>query len=359
MNKFFYKKKNKILNKYNFIDNLLIKYSNKKVLNITCIFADIYNISVIIFTNKYIIEKYGKRIIKSLKLNKCKIKIFLLKEGEDAKKIDICYILYNKLYNSKITKNDIILIFGGGTISDIALYVAKTYLRGVKCINIPTTYLSMIDASFGGKSGVNLKLGKNMIGSIVKADYIILNLFYLKTLSKVNILDGLTESLKHNLIGSIYNLYLVYRGLIDNIKNMVIKSIKIKLSIIYRDRFDRGIRNILNFGHTFGHAIESSSYYKIRHGEAVVLGLIVSLNISSIYNNKIFDLSNIFNLCILTLKLPIRLNECSFRKIWRYLYNDKKIDLNQVNMILLNDKSSLIRSINDINVCLDSLKKIY
>lgn len=207
---------------------------------------------------------------------------YILKPGEESKSIDTILSIYDDLIKNNIDRNTIIISFGGGVVGDIAGFVAATYKRGLKYIQIPTTLLAQVDSSVGGKVGIDYRGFKNIIGSFYFPETTIIHIGFLKTLPLREITCGLGEILKYGLIYD-YSLFQYITSYIDNIYSkdltnllpIVKKSIAIKEEIVDKDRYDTGMRKILNFGHTIGHSIET--YYdftKYNHGEAVILGMV-------------------------------------------------------------------------------------
>ena len=216
-----------------------------------------------------IAEIYSKEI---LKISPNSI-IYPLCGCEEAKSLKEFEKLTNILLENKISKSDMLIAFGGGTIGDLTGYLASTYKRGVKYIQIPTTTLSMIDSSVGGKTAINVGGIKNAIGSIYPPQMVLIGFDVLKTLDKRNFNNGLFEALKMGLALD-KNLFDCFKNEPLNIQKIVENSLKCKISIVEQDEFDTGVRKILNFGHTFGHAIELES--GLLHGEAVANGMLIA-----------------------------------------------------------------------------------
>lgn len=213
--------------------------------------------------------------------------VFAVTPGENSKSMEEAMRLWQWLLNEQFDKQCLIINFGGGVISDLGGFVASTFQRGIPFINVPTTLLAMIDAAIGGKNGVNLNQVKNMVGTICLPEDVKIDIDLLKTLPQQQLLNGFGELVKYALIGN--------RNLWNEIKNMQsihfqdIKKewidfcIGFKKQIVATDLYDRGPRRILNFGHTVGHAIESSMMAAKRplsHGYAVAMGCVAEANLS-------------------------------------------------------------------------------
>ncbi|WGF92067.1 3-dehydroquinate synthase [Aequorivita marisscotiae] len=218
-----------------------------------------------------------------------KIHTITIAVGEIHKNITTCLNVWNTLSNSGADRNSIIINLGGGVVTDLGGFVASTFKRGLRFINIPTTLLAMVDASVGGKNGVDLGHLKNQIGVITQPEMVILDTNFLQTLPKVHITSGLAEMLKHGLIYSEDYWERLKKITIDNKREfdeLLIESVEIKNKIVTEDPFEKNLRKTLNYGHTLGHAIESyllknKNKQPLLHGEAVAIGLILATYISA------------------------------------------------------------------------------
>ena len=248
--------------------------------------------------------------------------------GENYKNLNTSILIWEFLSKNKAKRNSVLINFGGGMITDIGGFTAATFKRGISYINIPTSLLAMIDASFGGKTGINLNHEKNQIGVFSNPDLVICDPFFLKTQSKDQISSGYAEIIKHGLIYD--NEYWKYctSNTINNLdfNKIITDSIKIKAKVVSEDPTENGRRKILNFGHTIGHAIETLMINRkkpVLHGQAIAAGLYTEAFIS----NKI-----------------AKLTELELKEIQHYIYsNYNKIsfnrdDLNEILKIMENDK---------------------
>ena len=225
------------------------------------------------------------------------IHVFSVLPGERNKSIEEATYLWQNLMENHFDKQSLIINFGGGMVSDLGGFVASTYQRGIPFINIPTTLLGMIDAAVGGKNAINLNGVKNMVGSVNLPEKVIIDTLFLKTLSPLQILDGFGEMIKYALIGneSLWNEIKI----LESVKNQDIKKewidecVSFKEKIVQEDLYDQGLRHILNFGHTMGHAIEAffmqkdrdekKSFPTVSHGHAVALGMVMESYLSYHY----------------------------------------------------------------------------
>ena len=264
-----------------------------------------------------------------------------LEINSSNKTIQQFYSIHEQLNKNNIDKSSLIIALGGGSIGDLVGFIASTFHRGVSYIQIPTTLLSMIDSSIGGKTGLDLDYGKNLIGSFHHPKAVFIDTVFLKTLSLKELHSGLFEIIKYGIALDSELFYFIRDNknqlFEKNILNQIIEwCCKIKSDIIMKDERDSGIRNKLNFGHTIGHAIES--LYKIRHGEAIGIGMKYAANLSkkinSLNENKhtdIIDLINFFNPPIIDIDID---------DIIEIMKNDKKRIDDKYNFILLNDIGS-------------------
>ena len=202
--------------------------------------------------------------------------------GEDSKSIENVIFIWNKLLEGKAGRDSVLINLGGGTISDIGGFAASTYKRGIDFVNVPTTLLAMIDASIGGKNGINFNNYKNQIGLFSEPESVIINSQFLKTLNERDIKSGLAEMMKYAFVADASFLDLDT----DNYLDFIEKAAMTKDEIVSLDMKESGLRKILNFGHTIGHALESYYLEKenyLTHGEAVALGIFSALYLSVKY----------------------------------------------------------------------------
>ena len=302
-------------------------------------------------------------------LNDCeKIKIFKIRASEKIKSINNYTNLILKLINNKIDRNSTIIAIGGGTIGDLSGFIASTVLRGVNFILIPTTLLSQVDSSIGGKNGLNTNYGKNLIGTFFQPDKVIIDISVLKTLPLREIKSGYAEILKHAII---YNSKF-YLWLCKNnskimtlekkyITKAIIESIKIKRFYVQKDEEEKLVnsssRAMLNFGHTFGHALEAMNKYtsKLTHGEAISIGMALAIKISKKLN-KVSDRDyNDFIQHLKNVGLPFNDKRTNTNKFVNLMMADKKNTNNKINLILLNRIGS---SYFERNINIMKLKKL-
>lgn len=243
----------------------------------------------VVVTNPIIKRLYGQEVEESLK--KADLKGFFLEvsEGEEHKSLKEAERLYEKLGEIGIKREDSLVALGGGVIGDLAGFVAGTYMRGIPLVQVPTTLVSQVDSSVGGKVAVNLSQGKNLIGLFYQPQLVLVDVSHLKTLPLRELKAGLVEVVKYGFIGSETLLKFVEENLDSLLKleertltQVVLKCCKFKATIVEKDEKDlTGERAILNYGHTIGHALEVEGQYKdYLHGEAIALGMLVAAQIA-------------------------------------------------------------------------------
>lgn len=261
--------------------------------------------------------------------------------GEKSKKLSVIENLASKLLKHGVTRQDVIIAFGGGTVGDISGFLASVYMRGIEFIQVPTTLLAMCDAAIGGKNGVDLKEGKNLLGTIYQPSHVLIQPELLGTLPEKQLKNGLVEAIKYGIILSKplfkfieQNWEKVLKKDAASLNNLIEQSIKIKVKIVSKDSQENGIRKILNYGHTVGHAIEKSSGYMYEHGEAVSIGMCIE-NILGM-NKKITQESAYRSLTRLLQKigLPTSVPKSMTKKIIKALNVDKKRASEMITMYL-------------------------
>lgn len=285
-----------------------------------------------IITDSKVKKLYGEELQNKLKRANINSEIFSFNSGEKYKTLKQAEKLTRSLFASGFGRDDAIIALGGGVTGDMAGFVASIYMRGIPYIQIPTTLLSMIDASIGGKTGTDTGFGKNLIGTFYQPKSVYIDLSFLETLPEKQFKNGVAEIIKYGVVASPGLLKLLDKkhekilNLEDKILNKIIKKcVKIKISIVQQDEKESNIRKFLNYGHTLGHAIEKITNFKIQHGEAVSIGMsivntmAVNKNLMSRkdrdYINKIIEKYKLPN------KLPKRIN---IDKIAEAIKYDKK-----------------------------------
>lgn len=261
--------------------------------------------------------------------------IVSIPEGESSKSFSTLENTIQQLIDKQIKRNDVIIALGGGVVGDLAGLVAALLFRGIDYIQIPTTLLSMVDSSIGGKTAINISQGKNLVGAFYMPKKVIIDPVFLKTLEEAEYLSGLSEILKAGLIHDAELLHQVKtQKFVD--ETMIERAINVKLDYVKKDPFDKNIRHILNFGHTFGHAIEKYYDYKIPHGEAVAQGIIKALELGvklSLTPQKLLEEVTE----VIKEKALVRHPIPDSKELYPYLSQDKKSTHDGIRFILLED----------------------
>ena len=230
-----------------------------------------------VITDQNVFDLYNEKLIQAL--IGYKLSFVILPPGEKSKSLDTYHQAIQTLIEKGIKRNHLILAFGGGVIGDLAGFIASTLYRGISYIQIPTTLLAQVDSSIGGKVGIDLKEGKNLIGSFYDPKFVFIDPSFLKTLSKREYNNGLAEMIKAGLIGD----KKLYSYLLEHDKvtvTEITEAIQVKRNVVLIDPYDKKERMYLNFGHTFGHAIEKKHKYETYlHGEAISYGMLIALQI--------------------------------------------------------------------------------
>ena len=296
--------------------------------------------------DKNVPKKLINKTLNSIKINQ-KI-IYYFNANEKNKNQKTVNKILKILLNQNFSREDCLVAIGGGITGDITAFTASLFKRGINFINIPTTLLSQVDSSVGGKTGVNTKYGKNLIGSFYQPKLVLSDTDFLKSLPKREIICGYGEILKHSIIAD-KNFYIYLKKNISYILNLkspyieraIYKSCNIKKKVVQKDEKEKKLRKILNFGHTFAHSYEATLNYskKLNHGEAVILGMVSALKLS--YEKKLLNKNDFDSICnhIKKSNLPFYLKNYfslkDLNKIIGFMLNDKKNTTNKINLILL------------------------
>ena len=295
-----------------------------------------------------LVDENTEKFCLELFIKKSGIKSFnkiIISSGEENKNIDTCISIWGQLNSFKADRKSLLINLGGGVLTDIGGFAASTYLRGIEFINIPTTLLGMVDAAHGGKTGIDFKQLKNQIGVFNEPLEVLLDNEYLKTLSKEEFINGYAEVVKHSLLTDKPDLTfnsLIKLDLFKDSDYIINSYSSVKNEIVESDKYESSIRKILNLGHTIGHAVESYSYISdkvvdLKHGQAIVIGIITELYISyKKFNFPLKDLitvkehlKNYFSL--------IQLEEDDIMNIYDLMVYDKKNEGSKINFVLLKE----------------------
>jgi 3-dehydroquinate synthase len=296
---------------------------------------------IVIITNDLVADIYLDLLKNSLSPHK-DVMTITLPDGEKNKNTDSLNTIYSELLKNKVDRNTTLIALGGGVIGDLTGFAAATFMRGINFIQIPTTLLSQVDSSVGGKTGINHPLGKNMIGAFYQPKCVITDVNVLKTLPRRELSAGLAEVIKYGLIRDVrffewleYNIQSLVAMNLDLLIEAILRSCQNKADVVEADEFESGIRAILNLGHTFGHAIEvAQGYGNWLHGEAVSAGMVMAAKLSQNMewlSDK--DVKRIIKL-IKGAGLPTKPPAISVEKYLELMMLDKKTKDGQINLVL-------------------------
>ena len=256
-------------------------------------------------------------------------------DGENQKDGQVLLSLLNKLADSGFTRDCWIVGLGGGATTDLAGFVAATYLRGVKWIAVPTSMAAMVDAAIGGKTGINLKAGKNLAGSFYSPRAVFVDINFLNSLSDRDLVAGMAEVVKCGFISDTKILDLCSRDWRANLPELIHRAVAVKARVVSSDFKESFEREILNYGHTLGHAIEKHCDYKLRHGECVAIGMVFAAELSS----EVCDLDSAtvakHREILKGLDLPTTYSKDAWPELFQLMQSDKKRNANGLRFVTL------------------------
>ncbi len=275
---------------------------------------------------------------------------FVMEAGENHKNLDTVSDIYEQLIQNKFDRNDVLLALGGGVVGDITGFAAATYLRGIRFVQLPTSLLAMVDSSIGGKTGVDFRAYKNMVGSFHQPQAVYINLSVLSTLPDREFYSGFGEIIKHGLIRNQEyalslkdNVTVARNRNLDTLEEIVHQSCLVKQAVVENDPTEKNERALLNFGHTIGHAVEKFMNFTLLHGECVAIGMVAASYISYLKGTISEDgLKRIIHL-IEAYQLPIHFNmdinqqKIDSSEILSIIKHDKKMISGQIRFILLKE----------------------
>jgi 3-dehydroquinate synthase len=305
-----------------------------------------------------------KLLLKTLRSAGWKISEIPVKGGESLKDFKAIYPIYGELIRLNAKRDSVLIALGGGSVGDAAGFIAATYLRGISWVGIPTTLLAQVDSSIGGKTGINHVKGKNLIGAFHQPSLVICDLTVLKTLSDREIISGLGEALKYGLIYDA-NFFTYFKNNWNNALNLkpdvleriVFQSLNFKSAIVSRDERDLiGIREHLNFGHTFGHGLEAiTKFKKFQHGEAVIWGMRFASALS-LLRGRLSE-RDFLKIDGFLKHIPVpKLRTLNKNKLFETMKSDKKVRDGRINFVLLRKIGA---AVSDNKVALQDLRRAW
>jgi 3-dehydroquinate synthase len=319
--------------------------------------------NVFVILDESVKKYFVSKIQNNLKSFPTKKDIFVLKRGESSKSHRDLKKIYEALIAKKYGRDTLILAIGGGVTGDLAGYAASTYMRGVQLIHVPTTLLADVDSSIGGKTGINFGNKKNMIGTFYQPQTVLIDIDFLHTLSEGEFNSGLGEVIKYAFITTKDFYEFIFENLnkilLKNkpvLEEIIYESVLFKSSVVAKDEKESGLRKILNFGHTFAHAYESELNFRIKHGEAVVAGIISALYLSNLKKYLPEKELNQFLANLSSIKLPASLKSLDAKNVLNFMNNDKKNRGGEINFILLKNIGEIVSDVEaDKNEVIQSI----
>jgi 3-dehydroquinate synthase len=295
-----------------------------------------FNRKVAIITNPTISKLHLNTLLKNIVADT--VYIVTIPDGEEYKNLDTVETILDELFKNKLDRKSLVVAFGGGVVGDISGFCASIYQRGVDFIQIPTTLLAQVDSSVGGKTGVNNRFGKNLIGSFYQPKAVYIDIDFLETLPKREFSAGVAEVIKMAVMFNREFFEFLEQNSLDsrdNLKKAIASSVKIKADVVKQDEKEAGIRAVLNYGHTFAHVIENETNYKrYLHGEAVAIGIVMAnrlaLRLGLITIKEEERIKNLLK----RYNLPTEYQIDSIDSFYKKFFLDKKSSNNKIKFIL-------------------------
>jgi 3-dehydroquinate synthase len=297
-----------------------------------------------VISDRNVAKLYGNTVLRSLQAAGFDPLLITVNPGEPAKSLATVQICYDQLAAHRLERESFIVALGGGVVGDLAGFVAATFLRGIGFVQVPTTLLAQVDSSVGGKVGVNLKAGKNLVGAFYQPKLVLGDLETLHTLPGREFHAGLAEVIKYGIISDA-KLFLQLERNLEKVlqhdpkllSSIIARCCEIKAEVVSQDETESGLRAILNFGHTIGHAIEAiSGYGKYLHGEAISIGQVAAAKLSAkvcgLPESEVSRIGNLFSAAGLPTK--IRLSPASRRNLFAAMQLDKKVSGGEIKFVL-------------------------
>lgn len=290
--------------------------------------------SAAVITDDNVNALYADKVISSLEEAGFRTVKFVFPHGEDSKGIAVYSEILSFLAENHITRTDMLISLGGGIPGDMGGFAAATFLRGIKFVQLPTTLLSAVDSSVGGKTAVNLEAGKNLVGAFYQPDMVICDYTTLDSLPNEIFADGCAEVIKYGAImDAEFFAFLKNNDIKENIEYVITRCVEMKRDIVNEDEKESGIRAILNFGHTIGHAIEINSKFEISHGSAVAIGMMIASKGAYSLGMCDCDISEEIKEVLIKNNLPV---SCDFsaEALYNVSCSDKKRSGNSIKLIV-------------------------
>ncbi len=295
-----------------------------------------------IISDSHVGKLYGEDLLAALSAVGYRAELFTFPAGEWNKTRDTWAALSDQMLAAHFGRDSAVIAVGGGVVNDVAGFVAATYLRGVRLVQVPTSLLAMIDSSIGGKTGVDVPAGKNLLGAFHQPRVVVADTELLGSLSSVQLAAGLAEAVKHGVIADAeYFAFLereyaaIFAKHAPALERVVERSVEIKAGVVAQDEREKGKRAILNFGHTVGHAIEATSKYEVLHGEAVAIGMVYEGRIAETLGIAAAGTAGRIKAVLERLHLPVERPDASrVDDLIAAMRNDKKVRAGEIRFAL-------------------------
>ncbi len=286
-----------------------------------------------VVTNKTVGRYHAEALLESLRATGFSPTRMDIPDGEEFKTLATVAELYGRLVEAKLDRRSPVIALGGGVLGDTAGFAAASYLRGVPLAQIPSTLLAMVDSSVGGKTGVDLPQGKNLVGAFKQPELVVIDPDVLDTLPPAEFRAGLGEVVKHGIIDA-PDLFAALENNQYERAWMLSEAIKVKVRVVQEDPFEQGWRAVLNLGHTFGHAFERLANFEMRHGEAVAIGLVCAARLANRLGHCSGDTTERIIALLNQLKLPTQPPPFTPAEVWAAMATDKKRQGSTLRFIL-------------------------
>lgn len=295
-----------------------------------------------IVSNDDIAAHYAETLSESLKQEGYAPVLCTVPEGEAHKTLATVQGLYDQFVAAGLDRRSPIIGLGGGVIGDMAGFAAATYLRGAPFVQVPTSLLAMVDASVGGKTGVDLPQGKNLVGAFKQPAVVIIDPDVLAELPAAEFRAGLAEIVKHGILGAPELFRQLEKEGPTNLTQMIADAVRVKVDVVIEDPFERGRRATLNLGHTFGHAIEQVSGYRLRHGEAVAVGTVAAARMAVALDRCDNSIAERIENCLERLGLPTSASGLDLDEVYAMMFQDKKRQGKMLRLIIPQDIGDVV-----------------
>lgn len=311
---------------------------------------------ICIVTDSHVGPLYAEAVSESLKADYPHLFLHTFEAGEEHKNLDTVTRLYETLIRNRFDRQDLLLALGGGVVGDLTGFAAATYLRGIDFVQVPTTLLSQVDSSIGGKTGVDFMQYKNMVGAFYQPKSVYMNLSALSTLPPKQMVSGMGEVFKHGLIKDRAYFFWIKEHeeeikdlRMEALEEMIFRSCLIKKEVVEQDPTEKGARALLNFGHTIGHAIEKSSGFRLFHGECVALGMVAASYLSMRLGNISKEDFQMIKDTLRRFQFATEAAGYDPSEILAATKSDKKMTGNQIKFILLKEigEAYICRELSD------------